>query len=172
MEALREAAAAAGGELLAARSCTVQRHGAERLAARCSARVARPTDETLARRPLAPRGSAPDRQPEPSASEAWRVFVAFTPSGEGAAGPKRRADLVRELAELPASHVVLGAIVARCPRGCTEASVRGGLRIAAGRVGATELVGARCVPRADGFTCTGTAATFRALPVELDPASW
>lgn len=169
--ALREQAAAAGGELLADRTCTVQ-HAGGGLAARCSAEVARPSDETLARRPLAcgPHASAPDQQPP--AVEAWRVLVDFTPSAAMPAGGPRRGDLVRDVPRLPVSHVALGSLITHCDEGCTEAGARAGMRVAAGRVGATDVAGVRCVAHGRGWTCTGTPASYRRAPENLAPASW
>ncbi len=167
--ALREQAAAAGGELLAQRRCTVQGVGSS-LAVRCSADVARPSDETLARRPLQAggMGSAPD-QP---ASGTWRVLVDFTPAAGAPERGARRADLVREIPRMPPSHVKLGSLVTHCDEGCTEAGARAGLRVAAGRFGATDVVATRCVTHLEGWTCSGTPATYLRAPEGLDPASW
>lgn len=167
---LREQAAAAGGELLAARRCTVQHVGAG-LAVRCSADVARPTDDTLARRPL--RAGRCDTAPDqPQASEAWRVLVDFTPAAGAPARGARRADLVRDIPRMPPSHVKLGSLVTHCDEGCSEAGARAGLRIAAGRFGATDVVASSCARHAEGWTCIGTPATYQHPPQGLDPASW
>ena len=179
VRALRERAAAAGGELLVGRECRsrVDREGrrGRELAERCTAVVARPSDETLGERRLdaqAPQKEGPGLSPEqvevieePSASDAWRISVDYTPAKDSTGPrPARRADLVRELASLPVSHVRLGDLVTRCHRGCEAESVRVGMRVAAGRVGATDVVGVRCIEKARGYLCTGTAAAY-----EVDP---
>jgi len=76
--------------------------------------------------------------------------------------------LVRELAIFPVSHLPLGDLVARCAEGCKTASVRASVRIAAGRIGATDVVGVRCVEKGRGVLCTGTAAAHEVDP-ESDP---
>ena len=72
--------------------------------------------------------------------------------------------LVRELSVLPPSHLLLGDVVARCRGGCAIENVRAGVRIAAGRMGATDVVDVRCIEKEAGYLCTGSAAAY-----EVDP---
>jgi hypothetical protein len=179
LRTLREEAAAVGGELLVGRECRsrVDRDGrrGRELAERCTATVGRPADDALEARRIdakPAKASDPGLSPEqvelveePVASDAWRISVDYTPAKDSTGPrPARRADLVRELASLPVSHVRLGDLVTRCQRGCAPESVRVGVRIAAGRVGATDVVDVRCIEKGLGVLCTGTAAAY-----ELDP---
>jgi hypothetical protein len=181
VRALRESAAEAGGQVLIGRECasrTVRETASGReLRVRCSAEVARAETQGLA--PDSAK-EAPARDPglsaervalldEPSAADAWRIRISFTPAqGFGEPRPARRGDLVRELAIFPVSHLPLGDLVARCSKGCRAESVRASVRIAAGRLGATDVVGVRCVEKGRGFLCTGTAAAHEVDP-ESDP---
>jgi hypothetical protein len=169
VQALRERAAEVGGELLIGRRCASQIHrrvlGQSNVS--CRAEVGRPTAETRSGRPLDLAAAQPAQAPAdaaPSASEAWRVQVDFTPADEHAPRPVQRTDLVNELAYLPVTHVRLGDIVTRCERGCSEAAARAGLRTVAGRMGATDVVDVHCVSRASGFVCTAVAAGYEADP--------
>ena len=181
LRALRERAAEAGGQLLVGRECasrTVREtsSGSE-LHVRCSAGVARAEIQALAP-PEDPKaverdpGLPPERVElldEPSAADAWRIRISFTPArGFGEPRPARRGDMVRELAIFPVSHLPLGDLVARCSEGCRAESVRASVRIAAGRLGATDVVGVRCVEKGRGYLCTGTAAAHEVDP-ETDP---
>jgi hypothetical protein len=177
VRALREAASAKGGELLVARSCNSrrdkQRAGVRDWAVRCRATVARPETALAQQRSRASQpGISPEQAEtvdEPSASEAWRIRVDFTPAREST-GPRapRRADLVRELAVLPPSHLLLGDVVTRCRTGCALENVRAGVRIAAGRMGATDVVDVRCIAKGAGYLCSGSAAAYEVDP-ERDP---
>jgi hypothetical protein len=62
------------------------------------------------------------------------------------------------------NHVALGDLSTRCEAGCTRASARNGLRLAAARMGARTLVDVRCATRDRGWLCVGTAADY-----EVDP---
>ncbi len=180
MRALRERAAAAGGQLLVARDCASQvvreSTTGRTLHVRCSAEVARAETSALGSG-KAPPGTGPGPTPEqaalvdePHAGDAWRICIDFTPAPEtSGTRPARRGDLVREVANFPVSHVRLGDLVARCYEGCAEQSVRASVRIAAGRVGATDVVDVRCVEQGRGVLCTGTAAAYEVDP-GTDPA--
>jgi hypothetical protein len=181
VRALRESAAEAGGQLLIGRECASravrQTAGGRELRVRCSAGVARAeTQELGAPQARDAVGSDPGLPPErvelldePSAADAWRIRITFTPARAfGEPRPARRGDLVRELAIFPVSHLPLGDLVARCSEGCRAESVRASVRIAAGRLGATDVVGVRCVEKGRGFLCTGTAAAHEVDP-ETDP---
>jgi hypothetical protein len=176
VRALRERAAETGGQLLVDRQCssrTVRESASGReLLVRCSAEVARA--ETLELAPPKAKDAIwpPERVAlldEPSAEDAWRIRISFTPAREsGEPRTARRGDLVRELAIFPVSHLPLGDLVARCSEGCKPESVRASVRIAAGRLGATDVVGVRCVEKGRGVLCTGTAAAHEVDP-ETDP---
>jgi hypothetical protein len=172
VRALRERAAETGGQLLIDRQCSSRAVRESELHVRCSAQVARA--ETLDLAPPKAKDAiwSPERVAlldEPSAEDAWRIRISFTPAREsGEPRPARRGDLVRELAIFPVSHLPLGDLVARCSEGCKPESVRASVRIAAGRMGATDVVGVRCVEKGRGFLCTGTAAAHEVDP-ETDP---
>ena len=179
MRALRDRAAAAGGELLIDRRCASQvvseSAAGRRLHVRCSAEVARAEAGELGSGHAAPAegpGPSPERAAvldDPHPEDAWRIRIDFTPAAEtSGTRPARRADLVRELSIIPVSHVRLGDLVARCHEGCVEASVRASVRVAAGRLGATDVVDIRCVEKGRGVLCTGTAAAYEVDP-ETDP---
>jgi hypothetical protein len=172
--AMREAAAAAGGELLVGREC---RSGVPRdtdegreTRIRCRAGVARPLDDTLARRPLRARETTASTLPgvdartaaaldEPTGTAAWRIQIDFEPAKGAPQRAARRADYVNELSVMPVSHVPLGDVIARCDGKCSEAEVRAGVRVAAGRLGASDVVAVRCINEHTGLMCAGTAAT-------------
>ena len=177
VRALRERAAEAGGQLLVDRQCASRAVRENELHVRCGADVARAeapalappkAADSIARDP----GFPPERVAlldEPRAADAWRIRISFTPAREaGEPRPARRGDLVRELAIFPVSHLPLGDLVARCSEGCRAESVRASVRIAAGRLGATDVVGVRCVEKGRGVLCTGTAAAYEVDP-ETDP---
>ena len=179
--ALKEVAAEAGGELLIARKCSSSpiREHADRseTKVRCEATVARPGDALLGRRPLARRAEPPAGPPgvdrdtamlldEPSATAAWNIRVDFEPAAGAPRRYPRRTDLVGELSVMPVGQVRLGDVVARCSKGCAEAAVRSGVRVVGARMGASNVVGVRCVSTPDGLACTGTAAAY-----ERDPAT-
>jgi hypothetical protein len=107
-------------------------------------------------------------QDEPDVSQAWRINIEFSPAPGATGAPPLRADLVHEIAVFPPSHVPLGDVVARCDSRCSVESVHAGVRIAAGRVGATDVIGIRCVSRFGGWVCSGTAATYKTAP-DWDP---
>lgn len=172
-QALREQAAAVGGEILTDVECVTHRYRRgteERLRASCAADVARPGRAILARRPLVPEQGAgasairgADRDEAGSAegvaaAEAWRIRVDFTPSGAGFHLPARHVRQVREVPVIPASHLAVGDVLTRCDRDCSERGAREGLLVVAGRMGATDVAAVRCVARGAGFVCTGTAA--------------
>jgi hypothetical protein len=158
---LRERAAAAGGAALVGLRCTAtkeSRDGALDSELRsCSAMVAAPRGK----------GEAPSDHGESSGfvppydnlDEAFAVRVTLVPAEKE---PVRRhavpSDSVHELAYVPPGRVVVGDIVAKGDTECGHAAVRHAVRAAAGRVGATDVVGIACVHREHGFICTGRAA--------------
>jgi hypothetical protein len=173
--ALREKAASVGGTALAALRCESDVVSERRVDIECEAEVARAAASRRQSDPneraTNPPGLAPElaeRVIEPDASAAWRIRVRF--DAVRASKPRRplRADLVHEHHILPVDRVLLGPITARCERGCSRESVRAAVRIAAGRIGATDVARTRCSPCAQGFRCVGTAAVFERVP-DFDP---
>lgn len=167
MGALRERAAERGGELLVERDCHVHplsdKPDGARWLSRCAARVARASGLAVS----APR--ADERAGEPIASEAWRIRVNFWPA-RGAPAPRAplRGDSVREVSEFPVNDVRLGEITAHCRRGCSMEGVRDGVRIAAGWLGANDVVAVHCLEKGTGWVCAGTAAVYEVDPL-ADP---
>ena len=100
VRALREGAAEAGGQLLVDRQCASQAVRQNELHVRCSADVARAEAPALAPPKAkdsiaADPGLPPERVAlldEPSAADAWRIRISFTPAreaGEAASGSPR-----------------------------------------------------------------------------------
>jgi len=173
MMALRESAASAGGEALLGARCNSRRLGTgepARYELTCAAEVARYRVGALANpRPLsAPRWVAPGR-PAPSAGDvkridqpdaplAFRICLHFEPVVSSFERPPRESADVHELAILPLSHTRLGDLAASCKGDCDERALRYGVLIAAGRLGAPDVVGVRCFRSARGNSCIGTLA--------------
>lgn len=155
--ALAEKAARSGGELLVARGCATRaskRAGAQDLV--CEADVAR-RDADTPRPTVAPGAELRYVLDEPPAYESWRIALAVFRRGRVQRAP-RRVELVGELPAMPVTHLELGEIVSRCEAGCSERGARHAVRVAAGRVGASDAVGVRCVGQGAGWICVGTAA--------------
>ncbi|HEY0463466.1 MAG TPA: hypothetical protein VGC79_04620 [Polyangiaceae bacterium] len=170
--ALRESAANAGGEALLGAQCSSRRPdaAAETREFYCAAEVARFRRGALASpRPLtaprsitqgrpAPSPSDVKRIDEPDASLAFRISLRFEPTVSSFERPARSADEVHELSRMPLSHTLLGDLVASCKGGCDERALRYGVLIAAGRLGAPDVVGIRCFRSGRGNSCIGTLA--------------
>ena len=169
--ALRESAASAGGEALLGTACAVRRLGtSEAHELSCAAEVARYRSAASANpRPLsAPRSFPPGRPApspsdvaridEPDASLAFRICLNFEPAVTSFEGPPRPSADVHELSLMPLSHVRLGDLTANCADDCDERALRFGVLIAAGRLGAPDVVGVRCFRTAHGNSCVGTLA--------------
>jgi len=95
---------------------------------------------------------------EPDASLAFRISLNFEPAVSIFERPARASADVRELSLMPLSHVRLGDLTANCEAGCDERALRYGVLIAAGRLGAPDVVGVRCFSAARGNSCVGTLA--------------
>jgi hypothetical protein len=147
---LRDAAAEHGGDLLFAVRC---RSGTSSSCSAVLGRTARAPDQARAvvLRPdvLGVRGAA--------------VSVDFAPLGAVAPRGPRNAESVNELPTLPPSHRVVGSFSTECVA-CSELETRDALRVAAGRLGASDVVGVRCVPWGPGFQCAGSAAVTLVEP--------
>jgi hypothetical protein len=185
--ALREKAAAVGAELLVRERCgwaTASHdtgvHGSSPSAGPliCRAQVARVNADRRSSEPLnmkqngakSPQLAATAREAawldDPTGEAAWSIRVSFVPvNGDEALKPSQArllpAGAVGELTDLPPSHRPLGTVVSECPRGCTEGEMRASLRVAAGRLGASDVVGPRCVPSGAGWHCVGTLARLQ-----------
>ena len=173
MLVLRESAASVGGEALLGAHCS-SRHSAtstpEARELACAAEVARYRNGALASpRPLSAPRSPVQGQPAPSASDvkrinepdaslAFRVSLKFEPAVSNFERPARSSTDVNELARLPLSHVRLGDLAATCEDGCEERALRYGVLIAAGRLGAPDVVDIRCFDAGRGHSCVGTLA--------------
>ncbi|HEY4157068.1 MAG TPA: hypothetical protein VGM29_03185 [Polyangiaceae bacterium] len=161
---LRESAAAAGGEALVAARCTESVRGLE-----CRASVARrelasgersPLAAPLSRAPAqpAPSPSDVDRIDEPDATLATRIRLDFSPRVRDYAGPARASDSVREFATLPVWDVALGDLRARCQGACEESALRHAVLVAAGRLGAPDVVDVHCSVLRGKSQCIGGLA--------------
>jgi len=186
---LRDKARAVGGQLVVRERCgTGSRRWGERAGEQgwlaCRAEVARPDAETLERSALSV-GEARARQTklaataleaarldDPTAAEAWRILVTYHVDEAGSAvpaslppyGPSRPAAAVNELTDLPPSHFARGTLLAACDASCSLDAVRASVRVAAGRLGASDVVGVHCVPDRSGWQCSGRVATAEVAP--------
>jgi hypothetical protein len=99
------------------------------------------------------------------ATVASHVFIDLEPHGARFERGARPASAVTEFAALPVGHVELGVMRARCDeRACDDDQARAGLRLAAGGLGVSDLVGVRC------FALDGERSCVAALGVsERDP---
>jgi hypothetical protein len=152
--ALRERAAEVGGTVLVGRRCSSEA-GEGEIAIRCGAEVAAPKDDqrTIAAGPAVTDEVVPLRD----VREARDIQLMFTPLVT-APRASRSAHLVAERAVMPVQNVVLGDLLARCGDDCTDGALRESLRVAAGRVGASDVVGVRCLNEGDERVC-GAQAT-------------
>lgn len=176
--ALREKAAAVGGTLLVRERCAAGRanpgsSGAGGGPLVCRARVARPDGSERARVPLSPEFAGVPGEPELAAGPsqaaglddatgvlAWKIRVSYTgrnPIG-GAPVSSIPASAVHEWPELPPSHQAVGTVVTSCSEGCSLDAMRASVRVVAGRLGAGDVAGVRCVPRGEAWSCVGRVA--------------
>jgi hypothetical protein len=177
--ALREKAASVGGTVLVDRRCesdvVSEGEGQRRVHLECEAQVARGKVKPRVRDPNEGAGNPPgldhelsERVVDPDASAAWRILVNFRATSPVIKRSPLRGDLVHEHDLLPVDRVPLGRVVAHCERECSLKSVRAAVRIAAGRIGATDVVRTRCTRWGEGWLCIGTAARFERVP-DFDP---
>lgn len=174
VRALRETAAAVGGEILVHRQCTAERDeddGAVVTDQRCTARVVRGTPVARKTAPTGTPAEHHDDVLEVRARDAWRIAVDFTPvATKKIVRASRRPDLVDHLPQLTPSYVLYGDIMARCDGDCAKDAVRDAVRATAARVGADGLTGVECAEQADALTCTGHAAIYAVDP-QKNPAA-
>ncbi len=170
--ALRESAANAGGDALIGVHCNSRRLGntsreTHRLS--CGAEVARFSAGLPGQRPLAVPAASQLGMPAPSAAEvqridepdvslSFRISLKFEPMVSKFDGRPRANTEVSELGLLPLADRSLGDLVASCEDGCDERALRRGLLIAAGRLGAPDVVSVRCFSSNAGNSCVGTLA--------------
>lgn len=159
---LRESAAQNGANLLAGLRCESGSRS------RCSAAFGRGAlvgnAAAKARVPSEGRpGLAPGAPFDVRGMSGTDVRVDFDPVVKDPARPPREDEAVRELPSLPPSHFVLGTFVTECEE-CSELETRDALRLAAGSLGASDVVGVRCQPFGTGgysvvgYRCLGSAA--------------
>jgi hypothetical protein len=170
--ALRERAARAGGVFLvdlhcdpahaelapgSSASCRADVWGLEDRASGDPARVAGSSEPSPvnvdAHGPAAPLAPAFGQ-----VEEAWRVFVDYWPvAGRKARTPVGSAQ-VGEIDFPRVGFTRLGDVRARADESCSLDTLRGALRAAAARVGATSVVGVRCITEGDTQTCVASVA--------------
>jgi hypothetical protein len=165
---LAELSVERGGEVLAEERC--DRSGARGLSLACRARVgqrpdterrAQPADGAAAESFSSPAPSAAEvaRADEPRARLAFEIEVDFEPRVRRFAGERRAADRVAWVATVPLSHVELGVLRTSCDaEDCAVADLRHALRVAAGGLGASDVVGARCATLSDESWCVAEVA--------------
>lgn len=81
-------------------------------------------------------------------------FESMLPS---ASRPRSQEASVRELPVLPPSHRLIGSFSTSCEE-CSQLEARDAVRIAAAGLGASDLVGVRCLVWGAGYRCVGSAA--------------
>jgi hypothetical protein len=141
---LSEVASASGGDTLVELHC----YGLTILS--CQAVLARQAPDS------APRVAGP--APDVFGQLGAEISVSFSPNAPSPGRASRAVDSVRDLPALPPSHRVVGSLEARCASQCSEALLRDGLRVAAGRLGVDDVVGVRCFGWEDGTRCFGSGA--------------
>lgn len=165
--ALRERAAEVGGTVLVGRRCSSE-VSEDQVAVRCGGEVAAPRDDQGS----VANGSAPvtdEVVPLRDVREARSIQVMFTPLLT-APRQSRSAHLVAEHAVMPVQNVVLGDMMARCGDDCSDAALRESLRVAAGRIGASDVVGVRCLNKGDERVCSARATAPRVDPRQVAAA--
>jgi hypothetical protein len=158
--ALVEQANARGGSLLAGERC----HWAVETGLVCSAQIGRSMHGVP--------GSTVSNVTDDdglTVTVASRIRIDLEASGvKFERRPRGPAD-VTEFAALPVGHVELGVMRARCrPKDCDADEARAGLRLAAGGLGVSDLVGVRCFSLDGERACVGTLGVMERDP-ETDP---
>ena len=59
---------------------------------------------------------------------------------------------------MPLADFALGDLKTSCDGGCDERALRRGVLVAAGRLGAPDVIGVRCFNEGAGAACIGTLA--------------
>jgi hypothetical protein len=170
--ALRERAADAGGTFLIDLRCDPDSRAlAPGRRATCSADVwgpRDPSDEAMAAEPttsdpgsLDPRGPAAPLAPAyGSVSEAWRVLVDYWPAPGQTARASVAPEQVAEIDFPRVGFVRLGDVRVRADETCSIDTLRGAVRAAAARIGATSVVDVRCVASDEARLCVASVAAL------------
>lgn len=169
--ALRETAARNGGQVLVGLRCSSRRldtGSADPQAIDCSGAVARYKGGVLADPGRlnapgkvgtpAPSAAEVRRLEQPDASLGFRIALDFEPAVPAFTRRSRTPAEVKELVALPIADFRLGDLAASCNKGCDERALRYGVLIAAGRLGAADVIGVRCFSTRGGNSCVGTLA--------------
>jgi hypothetical protein len=143
---LREAASEHGGDVLAELHCQTDS------SLSCSAHLVRRAAQGEPR-PLP--GPAP--RPDVRGELGSQVLVSYEPRFAWAPRAARPEHAVREHALLSPPQVAVGNLETHC-EDCSELAARDALRIAAGRVGASHVLGVRCLPTGPGQHCIAEIA--------------
>jgi hypothetical protein len=164
--ALRERAARAGGTFLVDLHCApAEAELAPGSAATCSANVwglndpARVAGTEPLRVNVDARGPAAPLAPAFGAvEEAWRVRVDYWPVPGQKVRTPVAADQVGEIDFPRVGFTRLGDVRARADESCSIDTLRGALRAAAARIGATSVIGVRCIAEGDTQSCVASVA--------------
>jgi hypothetical protein len=163
--ALVEQANARGGSLIAEEHCS--RAGSHLT---CTALAARPAAGTVAARSTPYASFVPDDDGL-SAGVARHVFIDVESHDARFERARRAPGAVNEFVALPVGHIELGVMRAHCDaRACDDDEARAGLRVAAGGLGVSELIGVRCFALEGERSCVGTLGVSERDP-ELDPSA-
>jgi hypothetical protein len=98
-----------------------------------------------------------------TASDAGEIEVKFTALTAQTRAP-RATHLVAEQQEMPVQNILLGDLWACCEGECNHGELRESLRVAAGRVGASDVVGVRCLHKGEDLVCSARATAPSADP--------
>ncbi|HEX2878344.1 MAG TPA: hypothetical protein VHO25_02290, partial [Polyangiaceae bacterium] len=166
--ALRERAAEVGGTLLVGRRCSSEA-SEDGLSVRCIAEVATARDERAAHLAKAPAPVTDQVVPLRDEREADAIQVMYTALTAKPRAP-RAPHRVAEQVTMPVQNVAIGDLLARCGDECSAAALRESLRVAAGRVGASDLVGVRCLHKGEDLVCSARATGPSADPRQVAAA--
>jgi hypothetical protein len=149
--ALREGAAESGGSFLTQPECEEKRKGdAPRPSwIGCNGEVWGPEARGDG-------AQAPRPPPFESARDAWRIRIDFWPATKSKRRPVGDADSVAEIDFPRVGQVKLGDLSARCAAGCAQGSMHRGLRAAAAWLGASTVVGVRCIQQEQVLSCAAS----------------
>lgn len=163
--ALQDEAASVGGALLVGTSCSSGRRSLD-----CRAEVWGPASgvkpapsEVLPVNVDRLGPGAAGAPPRGSVADAWRIRVEAWPRSAAKGSATREPtppERVEELALPSMAQVPIGDVRASCDEGCSSASVREALRLAAAHIGAASVVGIRCIQDGAGVSCVGSAAAL------------
>ena len=159
--ALREQTNARGGTLLAGEAC----HSEDDDRLICSAEAARLAGPQAS----VPAGEFADAGDALRVTVAGRIRIDLGSAPSSSARRQRGPDDVTEFASLPVGHGEVGVMRAHCaPSDCDVDEARAGLRLAAGGLGVSDLVGVRCFSLDGERACVATLAMTERDP-DTDP---